>query len=77
VEGKDSVVKLFAHRAVLHGKVWFNYNAPLDPAYKAGLAVAPPVNRTVDKPVDNPVYKKYKLPDVNVLYPIAQETGNK
>jgi len=50
---------------------------PLDPGYKAGLEGAPPVNRTVDRPVDKPVYKKYKPPDVDVLYPSAQETGNK
>jgi hypothetical protein len=36
-------VKHPAHRAGLPGKEYFNYSAPLDPTYKAGLAVAPPV----------------------------------
>jgi hypothetical protein len=38
------MVKLPAHRAGLPGKEQLIYIAPLDPAYKAGLAGAPPVN---------------------------------
>jgi hypothetical protein len=35
-------------------------------AHRAGFAVAPPVNRSADKPVDSPVYK---FTDVDVFIP--------
>ena len=38
-------VKLPAHRAGLPGKELFFYIVPLDPAYKAGLAGALPVEK--------------------------------